>query len=88
MIGDYNCTMNHSVDFSGYKTDPHKKSRKILNGILDTEELIDSYRQFNSDSRSNTYRNKKGNLKGRLDHGLISPSLLPFIKKVTHNPQY
>ena len=50
---------------------------------IETEELIDSYRHFNPDSRSYKYRNKKGNLRGRLDHGLISPSLLPFIKN--HN---
>ena len=53
-------------------------TRKVLSGILETEELIDSYRHFNPDSQSYTYRNKKGNLRGRLDHGLISPFLLPL----------
>ena len=49
MLGDFNCTMNHAIDSSGYKTDPHTKSRKVLSGILETEELIYSYRHFNPD---------------------------------------
>ena len=84
MLGDYNCTLDHNRDDTRYKTDPHSKSRKILNAMLDNEELIDSYRHFHPDSCSYTYRNKKNNLRGRLDYGLISPSLIPSTKKVNH----
>ena len=47
---------------------------------------MDSFRHFNPDSKAYTYRNKKGTLRGRLDYGLISPSLIPYVKKVTHTP--
>jgi hypothetical protein len=45
IVGDFNCTLNHEIDSTGYKTDPHPKSRKVINGILDNEEFVDSYRQ-------------------------------------------
>ena len=31
LIGDFNCTLSHTLDQKGYKTDPHPKSRKVLN---------------------------------------------------------
>ena len=42
IMGDYNCTLNHAMDSSGYQTDPHPKSRKVINN----QEYIDSYRHF------------------------------------------
>ena len=37
IIGDFNCTLNHNLDQKGYKTDPHPKSRKVLNQLLEQE---------------------------------------------------
>ena len=84
ILGDFNCTLNHSVDSRGYKTDPHPKSRKVINGIIDNEEFIDSFRHFHPDTKAYTFRNKENSLWGRLDYGLISPSLIPFVKNVEH----
>ena len=84
IVGDFNCTLNHHADSTGYKTDPHPKSRKVINSLLDNEEFVDSYRHFHPDSKTYTYRNKEGTLRGRLDYGLISPSLIPHVKKVTY----
>ena len=30
-LGDYNCTLDHQKNNTRYKTDPHKKSRKVIN---------------------------------------------------------
>jgi hypothetical protein len=42
LIGDYNCTINHPRDSEGYETDPHTKSRKVIQSLLDNEELVDA----------------------------------------------
>ena len=42
ILGDFNCTLNHLMDQKGYKTDPHPRSRKIINQLLDQELFIDS----------------------------------------------
>ena len=37
ILGDFNCTLDHKIDSSGYKTDPHSKSRAVLkNWLSDT----------------------------------------------------
>ena len=48
---------------------------------------MDSFRHFHPNKKEYTYRafrNNKCDLRGRLDYGLISPSLLPYVKKVSH----
>jgi hypothetical protein len=45
-IGDFNCTLEHNIDSSGYKTDPHPKSRTVINNWLENETYIDTYRHF------------------------------------------
>ena len=47
IIGDFNCTLNHNVDQQGYKTDPHSKSRNVINSLLEQELFIDSFRHLN-----------------------------------------
>ena len=79
LIGDFNVTLNHSTDSTGYDTDPHKKSRKILQSYLDNEELIDSYRHFNPDKKEYSFRTKNCHKRARLDYGLVSPSLIQHI---------
>ena len=84
IIRDFNCTLNHSIDQQGYKTDPHPKSRKIINHLLNQEIFIDSYRHLNPDLRSYTFRTKDNKKRSRLDYGLISPSLSPFLVNAQH----
>ena len=84
IIGDFNCTLNHILDQQGYKTDPHPKSRKIINQLLEQEILIDSYRHLKPDTKSFTFRTKDCRKRSRLDYGLISPSLVPYLKNVQH----
>ena len=84
IIGDFNCTLSHTLDQKGYKTDPHPKSRKVLNQLLEQEILIDSYRHIKPDTKSFTFRTRDGKKRSRLDYGLISPSLAPYLKNVQH----
>ena len=84
IVGDYNVTLDHEMDSYGYKTDPHPKSRKVINGWLEQESLIDSYRYFHDQTRSYTYRTSNCHLKSRLDYCLMSPCIIPFVKDVTH----
>ena len=72
------------MDQIGYKTDPHPKSRKVINQLLEQEILVDSYRHLNPETKSYTFRTKNGRKRDRLDYGLISPSLIPYLKKSTH----
>ena len=84
IIGDFNCTLNHIIDQKGYKTDPHPKSRKILNQLLEQELFIDSYRHFKPETTSFTFRTKDSKKRSRLDYGFISPSLAPYLTNVEH----
>ena len=84
IMGDFNVTLDHDMDAYGYKTDPHPKSRRVINGWLENETLIDTYRHFNPDTKSYTFRNKKCKLKSRLDYCLSSPTLIPYIKNISH----
>ena len=84
IIGDFNCTLNHILDQQGYKTDPHPKSRKIINQLLEEEILIDSFRHMKPDTKSFTFRTKDCKKRSRLDYALISPSLAHCLKNVQH----
>ena len=84
IIGDFNCTLNHILDQKGYKTDPHPKSRKIINQLLEQEIYIDSYRHIKPDTKSFTFRTRDNKKRSRLDYALISPSLAPFMTNIEH----
>ena len=66
------------------KNDHHPKSRRVINGWLENETFIDTFRYYHPDTPSYTYRNKKCKLKSRLDYCLSSPTLIPYIKNITH----
>jgi exonuclease III len=90
ILGDFNCTFNHDMDSSGYESDPHPKSRKDFNSLIDNQKFVDSFRHYHPNKTKYTYRafrKDKCDLRGRLDYGFISPSLLPYLKKVSHTAQ-
>ena len=84
IIGDFNCTLDHKLDTLGYKTDPHPKSRTIINNWLENEMFIDTFRHFNPDIKSFTFRTKNCKLRSRLDYCLTSPSLIQYVKRISH----
>ena len=75
LIGDFNCTLDHQIDTHGYKTDPHTKSRAVINNWLENETFIDTYRHLHPGVKSYTFRTKDCKLKSRLDYCLTSPPL-------------
>ena len=85
ILGDYNCTLDHTLDTRGYKTDPHKKSRAIIKGWLENETFVDTFRHFYPDTKSFTYRTRNCKLKSRLDYCLSSPCLISSIKQISHH---
>ena len=84
IIGDFNCTLNHELDSFGYKTDPHPKSRNTINNWLESEAFVDTFRHFNPGVKSFTFRTSDRKLKSRLDYCLTSPSLIPYVKHISH----
>ncbi len=87
ILGDFNCTLDHLADSEGYESDPHPKSRKVINSLIENQEFVDSFRHFHPNKKEFTYRafrKNKCDLRGRLDYGLISPSLIPFVQQVSH----
>ena len=84
----FNCTLNHQLDSRGYKSDPHPKARKVIQSFIDNEEYIDSYRHLHPDSKAYTYRKVGAELRGRLNYGLMSPSLIQYLKEVTQTQHH
>jgi exonuclease III len=84
ILGDFNVTLDHKIDSSGYKTDPHPKSRTVINNWLENETYVDVYRHYNPETPSYTFRTKDCKKKSRLDYCLSSPNLIPFINNITH----
>ena len=85
ILGDFNCTINHKMDSSGYKTDPHSKSRAVLSNWLENETFVDTYRHFYPDTKSFTYRTRDCKLKARLDYCFSSPNLISSVKNIFHH---
>ena len=85
ILGDFNCTIDHTTDSYGYKTDPHPKSRAVIRNMLENETFIDTFRHFHPDTKSYTFRTKDNKRKARLDYCLASPSLIPSIKQISHH---
>ena len=84
IIGDFNCTLDPENDTFGYKTDPHKKSRHIIRNWLENEAFVDTFRHFHPGVKSFTYRTSNCKTKSRLDYCLSSPSLISFVKHISH----
>ena len=84
LIGDWNCTLNAELDRDGYKGDPHKHSRNMINSWIDKGEVIDLFRNLYPDVRSFT-RFKDG-LSGRIDFVLGNIKGASCCKHVFHRP--
>ena len=70
-------TLCPAKDRWNYSTDNHKKCRTVINNWIEEGDFTDTYRTFNPDVKSYTYRvreaeTKKVILQTRLDYGLSS----------------
>ena len=85
MLGDFNTVLDYTKDQSGYITDPHTKTRAVLQTWEEEEELVDCYRQEHPNEICYTFRTKSHLKKARLDYALASPPLLEHIVSIDHH---
>ena len=74
IAGDFNTTLDPVIDKWNYKTDPHSKSRIVINDWLEEDDFVDAFRVLNPDAREYTFRGSDGQ-RGRLDMILLSNKL-------------
>ena len=99
ILGDFNVTLDFARDTSNYLTDPHKKCRKVINQWLYNREYADVYEELHPGRSSYTWRKSIDKLaregdnnfrtasydkQSRIDHILLSPSLLDAVKSIEH----
>ena len=99
ILGDFNVTLNFARDTSNYLTDPHKKCRKVINQWLYNLEFADVYEELHPGRSSytwrksidkisregdNNFRTANFDKQSRIDHILLSPSILDAVKSIEH----
>ena len=75
ICGDFNTTLNTSLDKQGYITDGHWTTREVIREWIDSEEghcLSDIFRLCNPNSATFTWRNRGLTQQARLDYILAS----------------
>ena len=85
LLGDLNTVLEPLRDRTGYVTDPHTKSRAVLEMWEHEEELLDCYRHEHPDETCYTFRTKNQLKKARLDYAFVSPPLLEHIVEIDHH---
>jgi hypothetical protein len=75
IVGDLNTTLSRDLDQEGYSTDPHWRSRSVINEWIEVGDYTDAYRSVNPDTKGRTWRKPHHTLAARLDYILLSNSL-------------
>ena len=91
--------LDFARDTSNYLTDPHKKCRKVLNQWIYNREFADVYDELHPGKSSYTwsksidklvqegdknFRSANCDKQSRIDHILLSPSLLDAVQSIEH----
>ena len=79
MEGDYGVIFDLKNDRYGYTSDSHRRYRNIIHSWLENNELINAIRCFHPDCPLYLWRTEKFDKKGRIDHLLVPPKLVPNI---------
>ena len=75
--GDFNTVLDPNLDKKNGNKETHKKCRKTIKSILDTNELTDIWRLQHQDKKSFTWHsNNKPPIFSRLDYFLISNNIV------------
>lgn len=89
MCGDWNIVQSYELDNNGYLHQNNPEARLKLIEIKRELDLIDPWREINTDLRRYTWRSGGRILKqARLDYFLITPDMYSFVEKVDINPGY
>merc|ERR1712002_59874 len=99
ILGDFNVTLNFARDTQNYLTDPHKKARIVINQWIFNGDLVDVFEELHPGRSSYTWsrsadilrrdgdpnvRNVARGKQSRIDHILISPTLMHAVKNIEH----
>ena len=78
-LGDFNVTPCHNKDNINYVEPRSQRSRAKLNSLMESNMVIDSYRQLNPNGKMYTWARTNGRQKARLDLSLITQGLRPYL---------
>merc|ERR1712215_121105 len=99
ILGDFNVTLDFARDTSNYLNDPHQKFRKVINQWIYNREFADVYEELHPGRSSyiwsksidklaregdSNFRSANRDKQSRIDHILLSPSLLDAVKSIEH----
>lgn len=88
LCGDFNLTLNPSLDTFNYTGINNPKARSKVLEIMEDLQLIDYYRVLNPDKKVYTWRKKNPLKQGRLDIFLISNSVSNLVENCSIKPGY
>ena len=88
LCGDYNLTLNPTLDSYNYKTINNPLSRNVLLSALTSRNMIDYFRHFNPTTTRYTWRRRNPLKQSRLDYIIGPNALLDFIQACSIIPGY
>lgn len=88
LCGDFNITLNQTLDTQNYTHINNPKAKEKLLEIMSDLGLIDYYRILNPDKKAYTWRKKHPFKQGRLDYILISENLSNIVENVSIKSGY
>ena len=88
LCGDFNLTLNPSLDTYNYCGINNPKARDKTLEMMEDLQLLDYYRILNPDKKAYTWRKKNPLKQSRLDYILISDSLSNLVENCTIKPGY
>ena len=88
LCGDFNLTLNPSLDTHNYYSVNNPKARAKVLEIMEDLQILDYYRILNPDKKIYTWRKKNPLKQSRLDFFLISDSLTNLVENCNIKPGY
>ena len=80
ICGDFNLVLDPYIDCSNYKNINNPKSRELLLNYMETNDIIDPFRESNPQLKQYTWRRRNPLKQARLDFFLTSESMSQYIK--------
>ena len=84
--GDFNVTLDHSIDNFAYANPRNNRARSKLNQLLIDYNFFDVYRSTHPIGKHFTWKNNGGRQRARLDMFIASQSFRPFILNYSKLP--